>query len=214
MPTFKITDPNSGKVLRVTGDSPPSEQELEQIFASQQPAQQQAAPQQQTNEQFKELGFFDQFSQLQPDQSKIAREQILEPAITIGTGAGAEIAGGLAGLATAPFIGTEQAQKNIEATQEALTVQPFTPGGEQALKTIGETIAPVAEVLEPIPKALGDFTLDLTGSPALATAAHTAPVLALELLGIKGSQNVRKGTQSVDEAGRHTKTLRKALDQR
>ena len=32
MPTFKVTDPTTGQVLRLTGDSPPTEQELEQIF--------------------------------------------------------------------------------------------------------------------------------------------------------------------------------------
>lgn len=34
MPTYKITEPQSGKVFRITGDSPPTEQELEQIFSS------------------------------------------------------------------------------------------------------------------------------------------------------------------------------------
>ena len=34
MPTFKITDPNTGKTIRVTGDSPPDELELEQIFSA------------------------------------------------------------------------------------------------------------------------------------------------------------------------------------
>ena len=39
MPTYQVTDPQSGRTLRLTGDSPPTEQELEQIFASQlQPA--------------------------------------------------------------------------------------------------------------------------------------------------------------------------------
>lgn len=33
MPTYKVTDPNSGIVLKLTGDSAPSEQELEQIFS-------------------------------------------------------------------------------------------------------------------------------------------------------------------------------------
>jgi hypothetical protein len=33
MPTFKITDPNSGRTLNVTGDSPPSQEELTQLFA-------------------------------------------------------------------------------------------------------------------------------------------------------------------------------------
>ena len=167
-----------------------------------------------TDEQPKEPSFFDRFKQLQPDQSKIARERILEPTLTMGSAAVAEPVAGLVGLATAPIAGTEQAQKAIEATREALTIQPLTEGGEQTLQTIGEAIAPVAEVLEPIPKALGDFTLDLTGSPALATAAHSAPILALELVGLKGLRNLQQGTRLIDDAGRPTKTLRKALDQR
>lgn len=34
MPTYKVTDPQSGNSLKLTGDSPPTEQELEQIFSS------------------------------------------------------------------------------------------------------------------------------------------------------------------------------------
>jgi len=34
MPTYKVTDPSTGKTLRLTGDSPPSETELNQIFGS------------------------------------------------------------------------------------------------------------------------------------------------------------------------------------
>jgi len=34
MPTYKVTDPSTGKTLRLTGDSPPSETELNQIFSS------------------------------------------------------------------------------------------------------------------------------------------------------------------------------------
>lgn len=33
MPAFKVTDPNSGRVLRLTGDTAPTQQELEQVFA-------------------------------------------------------------------------------------------------------------------------------------------------------------------------------------
>lgn len=34
MPTYQVTDPSSGKTLKLTGDSPPTEQELEEIFSS------------------------------------------------------------------------------------------------------------------------------------------------------------------------------------
>lgn len=39
MPTYQVTDPTTGKKLRLTGESPPTEQELEQIFSSVQPKQ-------------------------------------------------------------------------------------------------------------------------------------------------------------------------------
>lgn len=32
MPTYRVTDPETGKTLKITGDSPPTEQELQQIF--------------------------------------------------------------------------------------------------------------------------------------------------------------------------------------
>ncbi len=33
MPTYEITDPETGKKLRLTGDAPPSEQEIQQVFS-------------------------------------------------------------------------------------------------------------------------------------------------------------------------------------
>jgi len=46
MPTYSVTDPSSGKTIDLTGDSPPTEQELEQVFSSvnQQPSAGMAAP--------------------------------------------------------------------------------------------------------------------------------------------------------------------------
>ena len=38
MPTYKITDPETGETVRLTGDSPPTEQEIEEIFAQLRPA--------------------------------------------------------------------------------------------------------------------------------------------------------------------------------
>lgn len=52
MPTYRVTDPTSGKTLRLTGDSPPTEQELVEIFkglpatGATQPAAQVGSPQQ------------------------------------------------------------------------------------------------------------------------------------------------------------------------
>ena len=34
MPTYRINDPSTGKTIRLVGDSPPTEQELEEVFKS------------------------------------------------------------------------------------------------------------------------------------------------------------------------------------
>lgn len=45
MPTYKITDSQTGKTLRVTGDKPPSEQEMTEIFSQYQTKEPQKTPQ-------------------------------------------------------------------------------------------------------------------------------------------------------------------------
>ena len=39
MPIYTVTDPNTNKTLRLEGDSPPTEEELEEIFAGYAPKQ-------------------------------------------------------------------------------------------------------------------------------------------------------------------------------
>ena len=53
MPSFIVTDPNTGQKLKLTGDSPPTEQELEQLFANLPAQESQHAPDQSF---IKELG--------------------------------------------------------------------------------------------------------------------------------------------------------------
>lgn len=44
MPVYEVTDPETGLTLELTGDSPPTEQELEQLFAQYAPTQENAEP--------------------------------------------------------------------------------------------------------------------------------------------------------------------------
>jgi len=189
MPTYKITDPETGAMLRVTGDSPPSETEIEQLFASQQPANQ-------------DKSLF--------DLPAAAAQQ----AGSFLTGALAQIPSGIAGVAALPFVGGEKAGQVVRDVQEAMTFKPTIEGAKQGAEIIGEKAAPISKAAEFIPKTLGDFTLDLTGSPAAAAAAYSAPTLALEMIGLKGLQNIRKGTRLIDQSGRPTKRLRIELDKR
>lgn len=209
MPTFTITDPDSGLSLNITGDSPPTEQELEEIFATmaqqQQPEQRgraqalfgdDIAPPPQPPGGLEAAGLPPQ--QLAPPVGPVAG---IEPALAIGTGIVAEPIAGLAGLAATPFGGAQLGTEAIEATREALTFQPKTEPGRAGLQAVGETLAPVGEVLSKVEKTLGDATFNATGSPALAAAAATAPTAFGELLGIGlGKGAVKVGQKTAKEA--------------
>jgi hypothetical protein len=65
-------------------------------------------------------------------------EAIYEPAAAIATGIPAEIAAGWSGLISAPFTGTKEAAENVEETRRALTYQPKTRAGQEALAKLGE----------------------------------------------------------------------------
>jgi hypothetical protein len=218
MPTYRVTDPNSGKTLRLTGDSPPTEAELEQIFASQQPAQAPEQPQGQT------------FGDLMGLALSHANVPLITPALKgaevaapIVSGAVAEPVAGIAGLGrtvagrvmgeTGEEAGIAGAE-TVKKTREALKMEPGTEEARGKLEAIGAVLEPVGEGMKAVENYLGDFAYDITGSPAAAAAAATAPTALLEILGLKGLKSIRKGTRLIDDAGRPTKILRKQLDKR
>lgn len=167
MPTYLVTDPDSGKQVRLTGDSPPTEQELNLIFSN--------LPQQQ-------------------DEPSIGDQAVgaIENVAALATGALAEPVAGIAGIAQSlnPFAEPGAGAQAVEATREALTFKPRTEAGQEQQQAIGETLAPVGQALSSVEKFLGDNTLSLTGSPALAAIAHTLPSAALELIGLKGARRL------------------------
>lgn len=93
MPTYEVTDPASGKKVRLTGDSPPTDAELEQIFAGINTPQQQ--------------GLGDVFGDLQPVQQGPAQASSTAPTAAPQEG------GILAGIKEA-FTGEQRA---TEATR-------------------------------------------------------------------------------------------------
>jgi len=131
--------------------------------------------------------------QAQPQQDPSFGQQALGVAENIGSlvsGAIAEPVAGLAGIAQSinPFADEGAGARAVEATRKALTLSPSTETGQSQQQAIGEFIAPVGEVLSSAERFLGDKTLELTGSPALASIAHTLPSAALELIGVKGAR--------------------------
>ena len=87
-----------------------------------------------------------------------------------------------------PSISAGEGAETVKSTRESLT---FKPRGEEAKalqQSVGETLKPIAEPLSKAEKFLGENTLKLTGSPALAAIAHSLPTAALEAIGLKGSK--------------------------
>lgn len=116
---------------------------------------------------------------------------------SMATGSMAEIVGGVAGIAQSlnPFADEGAGAEAVKNTRENLTYQPKIPEAQKTAKDIGEAIQPLAEKFSAAETTLGEKTLDVTGSPVLAAAAHSVPTAALEALGIgagKGAAYVAK----------------------
>lgn len=141
--------------------------------------------------------------------------KIVEPALTMATGAIAEPISGFVGLAGLPF-GGDVASNAVGRAQEAMTYQPRTEAGQQGLNNLGGFMQGVSDKVNPIvagtvaslydaipltkedasdiynqlPKQglsgdLGSLVADKTGSPALATMASMYPTAMTELMGLK-----------------------------
>lgn len=111
---------------------------------------------------------------------------VVEPALTMATGAIAEPVSGFVGLAGLPF-GVDVAANAVRRTQDALTYQPRTEAGMQGLQTLGETITPIVEPLGKARDFVADKTADTLG-PEAGTAVYTALTAAPDLLGLKGAR--------------------------
>lgn len=184
MPTYQVTDPQTGKTIRLTGDSPPTEQELEQIFSQYKGEAIEAEP-------------IKQESTFAEDAIGVA-----ENVAGIASGIVAEPLAGLAGIAQSinPFADKGAGAEAVENVRGALTYLPKTDRGQQQQQAIGEAIAPISEAISDTEKFLGEQTLRITGSPALAAMAHTLPTAALELIGVKGAgkiASVKEPTKSL-----------------
>ena len=141
-------------------------------------------------------------------------EAVLEPLATVASSIVAEPLAGVAGLAQAlnPFADKGAGSKAVADTREALTFKPRTQSGQQGLQAVGETLEPIGKGIAAAENFLGEGTLDITGSPLLATTAASLPTLAGELLGLGVFNKIKKGTRLIDAAGNPTRKLRRALD--
>ena len=137
---------------------------------------------------------------------------VVEPALTMASGIVAEPIAGIAGTVQAlnPFAEQGAGADAVQSTRDALTYRPRTQAGESGLQTVGETLEPLAEVLQSAEKGAGDYAFELTGSPAVAAAATTLPTLALEALGLAGVKGTVRGVKGAVNAP--VKVVNKAKD--
>jgi len=134
---------------------------------------------------------------------------VLEPALTLATGAIAEPLAGLAGIAAQLIPGGKTGGEMVEATREALTFQPRTQAGQRGLQAVGRAVAPIGEAFSAAEKALGDKTLDVTGSPALAALASTIPTVLAEVVGFTVGKGALRGAKAAKE-GQITREIAEA----
>lgn len=128
-----------------------------------------------------------------------------QAALTIGSGIVAEPIAGLAGIAQSinPFAEEGAGAEAVESVREAITIDPLTESGQQSLQTVGEVLEPISTAISSTENFLGDQTLRLTESPALAAAAKTLPTAVLSALGLGAGGKLAKkttGLQGTPEA--------------
>lgn len=126
-------------------------------------------------------------------------EQFIGAAENVGSLIAGAVAGpisGLAGIAQSlnPLAEQGAGARAVELVGGAITdfAKPETPIGISQQESIAETLAPVGEIISSAESFLGDNTLRITGSPALAAIAHSLPTATMEFLGIKGSKQFTK----------------------
>jgi hypothetical protein len=147
---------------------------------------------------------------------------VVEPALTLATGAIAEPVAGIAGLATTAIEGPEAGARAVEATRQALTFQPGTEAGQAGQQFLGETIGGALEsvnqfgrdigVPEVLLEPIGDVAFEATGSPVVGAVVSAVPTAIFEFLGLRGLQTLRPGSKLLKPDGRPTKLLENTLD--
>lgn len=216
MPTYEVQDPETGKTLRLEGDQPPTEQELDAIFSeyrgatTQQPTAEQPLETQQSPEASAMAGAASGASAISPVTGAITGAA--ETAATIGSGLVSEIGAGWRGLAAlASGQDLSEATELMGETREALQYIPKTEQGKSATEAAGGVFQKLGEVAKfapsklisylsnpfdaqaaaqldedlrtrPVGEVAGEAAFEVTGSPALATLAETAPTIAESLI--------------------------------
>jgi len=204
--TIEVEIAGTGQIAEFPDGTPPEViQQAMSNLAQPQAAPQAPAPDMQSLltqfNQAQQAGDFQTAEQIKQQINKAQSGAIggaFEAAGTIGSGIVAEPIAGLAGVVQSvnPFADPGAGAEAVQSTREALTFQPRTEEGLQALQGVGETLAPVGEALEDVSAGLGDKVFEQTGSPFLSTLAYALPTAALEAGGFKLTKPARNAART------------------
>lgn len=195
MPRYKFTDSQSGKSIILTGDSPPSEEELNEIFSSVRPQEEQTQP--------GTIG----------TMARRAGEFLVKtPTLPMVGGVVGGIAGG--GFASIPLAGIGAAGgegyrialgRQLGMDVPPTGIQPLKRIGKEALTSaigqtlglgVGKTASGAGKLLAPIGKKVVDSLSAATGVP---TQGFKALIEKPSRLLTSGQQNIKHVGQKIGE---------------
>lgn len=161
MPVYEVTDPQTGVTLELTGDSPPTEQELEQIFAQHAPKPVADSGKQGGRSANAARPSDVQASAIDPNQGN-ALDSVYEPAKAIVGGMANTAISGLAGLGNViqSYDSGKGAERISEVQNSLPDFSPQTERGKQGLQTVGDLMQAGIDIVNyPISGLAGLATL-------------------------------------------------------
>jgi len=117
--------------------------------------------------------------------------EALQPGATLLSTVAAQPVSGLAGLATLPFAGSEEAAKNVKRVQDALTLLPKSEEGMRRLQQFADLLEPAASTLQETEQFLGDVGAEIAG-PVGGAIGKTIPTAVLSLTGAGGARKTKE----------------------
>jgi len=190
-----VTNPTTGQKLKLTGDTPPTDEDLDEIFSQSEIAQQKSA----------------EVNRLKSTQPMMAA--VAEPAAAILSGMAGSVVGGLAGIGAGgyelarqqvsgePFnrdMAVDEAAAMSGRIQEATTYQPRTEYGKEGMAVVSDVMSSKYNPLT-FGRQLNEYTgasdkLAESGYPGAATIVDVG---ADALAGYGVGKALQKGVQSV-----------------
>ncbi len=214
MPRYTIQDPQTGRTITLEGDSPPTEQELEQIFASM--SQQQAQPVQSLTGENIDLSekpdptWQDYLRAARTPQGGSLMDLVgtADAAQTVLSSLVGNIVGGLEGIGTGinPLTDKSAADATTEMINR-ITIAPQTSEGRRQLAKLGDAFSFLAEFQQDIGES-GVSSAEALGveSPeakaAFGATGETMVAAIPELLGLRGIQ-AAKFANTANRSGSH-----------